>query len=80
MAVLRELVTPSTCTADDDKTHSSNDASNQVPGVAAAVHFLPSPVKPDLHAQVKLPFVLVQVASFEQSCAPVLHSSTSVGE
>jgi hypothetical protein len=39
---------------------------------------MPSPVKPSLHSQLKLPGVLVQVASREHEAAPLLHSSTSV--
>jgi hypothetical protein len=39
---------------------------------------MPSPVKPELHAQLKLPAVLVQVALAPQLLAPLVHSLTSL--
>ena len=38
---------------------------------------MPSPLKPLLHMQEKLPKVLVHIASAWQLCVPVEHSSTS---
>jgi hypothetical protein len=39
---------------------------------------IPSPVKPELHAQVNAPAVLAQVALAPQLLAPVVHSLTSL--
>ena len=39
--------------------------------------FLPSPLKPDGHVQVKLPTVFIQVAPFTQSSVPMAHSLIS---
>ena len=44
------------------------------------VHVSPSPLNPVLHAQVKLPKVLVQSALSSQLSVPSVHSSISAGD
>ena len=45
------------------------------PGLA-----LPSPMKPDRHVQVKLPTVLIHVASSTQSAVSMVHSLMSAND
>ena len=42
------------------------------------LHVIPFPVYPLLQAQLKDPFVLVQVASLSQLSTPSVHSSISI--
>lgn len=47
------------------------------PQVVHALQAMPSPVKPGLHAHVKVPGVFLQEASVEQLSVPRSHSSMS---